>query len=134
MKKLLTFAAIGELATGVALLAVPSLVGRLLVGAEITGVAVPIARVFGIALIALGIACLPGLALAGMLTYGALVALYLAYLGIAGGFTGVLLWPAVGLHLVLTFLLAGAWRKAHNKESCGRNSRDEPHKNPGCCQ
>jgi hypothetical protein len=40
-----------------------------------------------------------------MLTYGALVTVFLAYLGFAGGLTGVLLWPAVVLHLILTALL-----------------------------
>ena len=64
----------------------------------------------GIALIGLGIACWPGPPLIGMLTYSATVALYLAYLGLAGGFGGVLLWPAVILHLVLTALLAKAPR------------------------
>jgi hypothetical protein len=37
-----------------------------------------------------------------MLTYSALVTLYLAYLGFAGGFTGTFLWLAVVLHLMLT--------------------------------
>jgi len=55
--KLLAFAAIAEAATGVALMLVPSLVGRLLLGAELAGVAVVIGRVTGIALFALGIAC-----------------------------------------------------------------------------
>ena len=72
MKKLLALAAIAEATTGFALLVVPSLVGQLLLGAEGTGVAIPIARVLGIALIALGVACWPGrTALCGMLTYGA---------------------------------------------------------------
>ena len=105
MKRVLNFAAVVELATGLALLIVPSLVGQLLFGEQFAGVAIPLARLTGIALIALGIACWPGPALFGMVTYGALVALYLAYLGIAGGPTGVLLWPAVGLHVVLTALL-----------------------------
>ncbi len=95
MKKVLIFAAVAEAATGLALLIVPSLVGQLLLGEELTGVAIPVARVAGIALIALGIACWPGPPLVGMLTYSALVTLYLAYLGFAGGLTGVLLWPAV---------------------------------------
>ena len=105
MKNVLTFAAIGEAATGLALLIVPSLVGQLLLGEQLTGVAIPVARVSGIALIALGIACWPGPPLVGMLTYSALVMLYLAYLGLAGGVTGVLLWPAVVLHVILTALL-----------------------------
>ena len=98
-------AAVSEAATGVALLIVPSLVGRLLLGEELTGVAIPVARVTGIALIALGIACWPGPPLVGMLVYSAAVTLYLAYVGFADGFTGILLWPAVVLHAILTALL-----------------------------
>ena len=109
MKKLLTLAAVAEATTGLALLVVPALVGRLLLGTELTGVSIPVARVAGIALIALGIACLPGLALLGMLTYSALVTAYLAYVGIRGEWAGPLLWPAVVVHAVLTLLLARAW-------------------------
>jgi hypothetical protein len=109
MKKVLIFAACAEVITGLALLVVPSLVGRLLLGEELTGIAIPVARVTGIALIALGIACWPGPPLLGMLTYSAVVALYLAYLGFAGGFAGVVLWPAVALHIMLTVLLIGAF-------------------------
>jgi len=105
MKRALVFAAAGEAATGLALLIVPSLVGHLLIGAEITGTAVIVARVAGIALIGLGLACWPGPPLVGMLTYGALATLYLAYLGIQGEWAGPLLWPAVVLHAVLTLLL-----------------------------
>ena len=109
MKKVLTHAAVAEAATGLALLVVPSLVGQLLLGTGLTGVSIPVARVAGIALIALGIACLPGLALAVMLTYSALATVYLAYIAIRGEWVGPLLWPAVVLHAVLTGLLARAW-------------------------
>ena len=112
MNTLLTLAAVAEATTGLALLIVPALVGRLLLGAELTGVSVAVARVAGIALIALGIACLPGLALLGMLTYSALATAYLAYVGIRGEWVGLLLWPAVVVHAVLTLLLARAWLKA----------------------
>ena len=108
MKKVLIFAAIGEAVTGLALLIVPSLVGQLLLGEQLIGVAIPVARVAGIALIALGIACWPGPPLIGMLTYSAAVTLYLAYVGFAGGLTGILLWPAVVLHAILTALLIWA--------------------------
>lgn len=108
MKRVLILAAVGEAATGVALLIVPSLVGQLLFGAELTSVAIPLARVTGIALISLGVACWPGTPQIGMLTYSAVVTLYLAYIGIAGGSTGILLWPAVVLHLILTALLTRA--------------------------
>ena len=108
MKNALLLAAVGEAATGVALLIVPALVGRLLLGEELTGVAIPLARVIGIALIALGVACWPGPPLVGMLTYSAAVTLYLAYVGFAGGLSGILLWPAVVLHVILTALLTRA--------------------------
>jgi hypothetical protein len=104
-------AAVGEGATGLALVIVPSLVGRVLLGEELTGVAIPVARVAGIALTALSIACWPGTPLIGMLTYSAGVTLYLAYVGIAGGLRGVLLWPAVLLHVILTALLARAFTR-----------------------
>jgi len=105
VKRALVLAAVGEAATGLALLVVPSIVGKLLLGEELTGVAVPVARVAGIALIGLGVACWPGTPILGMLTYGAAVAVYLAYLGLAGGLGGILLWPAVALHVVLAILL-----------------------------
>jgi hypothetical protein len=108
MRRVLVLAAVLEVATGLALLLVPSLVGQLLLGAELTGIAATVARVAGLALIGLGVACWPGTPLSGMLTYSAGVTLYLAYLGFAGGFAGVLLWPAVVLHAILTALLARA--------------------------
>jgi hypothetical protein len=108
MKSALLLAAVGEAATGVALLIVPSLVGQLLLGEPLAGVATPVARVAGIALIGLGVACWPGPPRIGMMTYSGLVALYLAYLGLAGGLSGRLLWPAIVLHVVLTALLAWA--------------------------
>ena len=113
MKKVLIFAAVAELVTGAALLIVPLL--RLLLGDDLSGVAVPVARVAGIALIGLGIACWPGPPLAGMVTYSAAVTLYLAYLGIGGGATGIFLWPAVAFHLVLSALLGRALVSAETK-------------------
>jgi hypothetical protein len=119
MKKLLTLAAVAEATTGLALLVVPALVGQLLLGAELTGVSIPVARVAGIALIALGMACLPGLALLGMLTYSALATAYLGYVGIRGEWAGPLLWPAVVVHAVLTALLARAWLAARTTAKSG---------------
>ena len=109
MKKILTVAALLEGATGMGLLIVPSLVGRLLFGEELTGIVIPVARVLGIALLALGVCCLPGsTALCGMLTYSGLATLYLLYLAIRGEWVGLLLWPVVALHGILTVLLARA--------------------------
>jgi hypothetical protein len=112
MKRLLALAAVSEAATGLALVIAPSLVVRLLLGEELSGIAIPVARVAGIALIALGVACWPGTALAGMLTYSVAITVYLAYLGFTGISTGILLWPAVVLHVILTVLLA---RAAHGE-------------------
>lgn len=106
MRRVLTFAAVAEAATGLALLIAPSLVGRLLLGEDLTGIAIPVARVTGIALIALGVACWPGPPLVGMFTYTAVVTLYLSYLGIRGEWVGPLLWLAVAVHAVLTILFA----------------------------
>jgi len=115
MKRVLIFAAVGEVGTGLAMLFLPSLVGLLLLGKELTSIAVPVARVAGIALIALGVACWPGTPLVGMLIYSAAVTLYLAYLGVAGDLTGIFLWPAVVLHVILTALLI--WASTSDKQT-----------------
>ncbi|HEY6905551.1 MAG TPA: hypothetical protein VI216_14690 [Candidatus Acidoferrales bacterium] len=104
MKTAQMFAAIGEAATGLALLIVPSLVVHLLLGQDLAGVAVPVARVAGIALVGLGISLWPGPPLLGMLIYSAAVTLYLAYLGF-NGVSGLMLWPAVALHAILSVIL-----------------------------
>jgi hypothetical protein len=109
MKAVLIFAAVAEAATGLALLIVPSLVGQLLLGEELTGAAIPVARVAGMGLVGLGTACWPGPPLVGMVIYSTVVTLYFAYLGLAGGLVGVLLWPALFLHVVLSALLGRAW-------------------------
>jgi hypothetical protein len=122
MQKVLIFAAVSEAGTGLAFLIVPSLAGQLLFGAQLSGIAVTLARVGGIALIALGIACCPGSPLFGMLTYSAAATLYLACVGFAGGLTGILLWPAVVLHAVLTLLLARAWLTYRRTDKVQRQS------------
>ena len=114
MKKALVFAAAAETLTGLALAVAPSLVGWLLLGQELAGVAAAVARVAGIALIGLGVACWPGPPILGMLIYSASVAFYLGYLGATGAATGFLLWPAVAVHVVLTALLP---RAALNRRS-----------------
>ena len=118
MRRLLIAAAIAEAATGLALLVVPGAVGRLLLGQPLTGVAVPVAGVAGIALLGLAVACWPGPPRAGMVAYGALVALYLAFCGLTGAASGPLLWPAVLLHAVLTAaLIAEGWRAIRRAEN-----------------
>ena len=111
MKKVLVLAAAAEAGLPVLSLLVypPIVVGPCCSVRILTGIAmIVVSRVAGIALIALGVACLPGPPLIGMLIYSAAVTLYLAYVGFAGGLTGILLWPAVVLHVILTALLARA--------------------------
>jgi hypothetical protein len=105
-------AAAVEAATGLFLLVLPHLVAKLLLGTDVTGVPIVIGRVAGIALLSLGIGCWlgrqeagGGWALAAMLLYNVLVTAYLAYVGIGTEFVGILLWPAVVVHAVLTVLL-----------------------------
>jgi len=49
-----------------------------------------------------------------MLTYSAAVTLYLSYLGLSGHLTGVFLWSAVIVHVILTALLT--WALARDQE------------------
>ena len=105
MKWTLKLAALGEMVTGLVLLIAPQLVVSLLLGEHIDATSEPLARVLGIALIALGFACWPEPARLGMLVYGAAIALYLAYAALVEGMVGVLLWPAVVLHVILVALL-----------------------------
>lgn len=124
MKKLLIFAAFCELATGLILLAYPAIVSWLLLGEVVSGAGVPISRVAGIALMALGLACWPEgnmrRAFYGMFTYGALIVLYGVILG-ASGHVGVLLWPAVAFHAGLSGLLVRAWRAQRTDRIGGKN-------------
>ena len=109
--RVLVIAAVLEIATGLALLLAPALVGELLLGAAVAGIAATIARVAGIALIGLGIACWPGPPNLGMLVYSTGVALVLAWLGFTGGASGVLLWPAAAAHVLLSAWLAIDWTR-----------------------
>ena len=117
-QRILAVASAAEAATGLGLVAVPSLIVGLLLGVEPMGIAIVLSRVAGIALMALAIACWPEPAAKGsaraymaMLLYNALVAFTLAKVGIDGETAGVLLWPVAFLHLALSVLLGWAWSK-----------------------
>ena len=118
LTKTLAFGVVMEVATGLALIFKPAVVIKLLLGAEASGMEMVIGRCFGIGLFGLVFACWPDrqksvsstAAFRGMLIYNALIAAYLAYLGIAGRLGGVLLWPAVAVHAVITVLLVRSMR------------------------
>jgi hypothetical protein len=122
MNKILISAALAEAGTGVMLLVYPPIVVRLLFGAEIVGAGVIMSQLAGIALIGLGVACWPGPPLAGMVTYSIVVTLYLVYVSFAGGVTGMLLWPAVVLHVIQTALLIRASRRGWPPDSSNRGT------------
>ncbi len=126
--KVLTFAAIVEIGTGLALLVDPRIVIVLLVGGSDLGEAIPLGRLAGIALLAFGVACWPDRGHSGssspsfraMLIYNLLIALYLTYLFTIGHLGGISLWPAVALHSVVTLLLVWTWRAERQNESTGQ--------------
>lgn len=105
-QQLLGMISAGETLTGLALLLFPSLVFQLLFGAVLSGEGAIVARFAGIALMSLGITCWLGKPLIGLLIYSAAVTLYLSIIGLGGGWTGVLLWPVILLHLILSLVLA----------------------------
>ena len=119
MKKILILAAVIEAATGLVLLVYPPIVVSLLFGVAIEGAGVTMSRLAGMALLALGVACWPDnqayRALYGMLTFGTLAMLYLAYIGMVGA-SGILLWPAVAAHAALSLLLVRAWWKERTSD------------------
>jgi len=59
LRRVLLFTAVVELGTGAALIAGPGIVVRLLLGADLAGAGVVAARCFGVALVALAVACWP---------------------------------------------------------------------------
>jgi hypothetical protein len=92
---------------GLGLLALPDVAVKLLLGADISGASVPLGRVAGVALLALGLACClardhaVSALTSAMLLYNCGVAAVLGMAGVVSGMTGVLLWPAVVLHAVM---------------------------------
>jgi hypothetical protein len=113
VKNLLTLEAVIEVGAGLGMVVLPSLLVTLLLGSSLdTPVALTVARVAGVALLALGIACwlarhdgqsraARGL-LGAMVVYNAGVFMVLAYAGIALGLSGIGLWPVVVVHAAMT--------------------------------
>ena len=112
MKRFLTLTSIIETATGLALMAVPSVVVRLLLGSELDALAaVTLGRVAGAALLALGVACwlaqydaqscaARGL-VSAMVLYNLGAVVILGAAGLQSQSVGIALWPAVILHAVM---------------------------------
>lgn len=117
VSKLILASAGIELVTGIILILAPSFLGKLLFGIEFPDIARGVARLAGIALAALAIACWPprqgtatntGAAIRALLTYNFLAAIYLCYWRLAYHSEGPLLWWAVALHAAFTALFLRA--------------------------
>jgi hypothetical protein len=111
MRNLLTITAIVEIGAGVSLLSLPSVTASLLLGAALeASAAVSLARVGGAAIVALSIVCWlardeQGRAarclVSAMVFYNLAVAGVLVSASLNDGLHGMLLWPAVGFHVVM---------------------------------
>ena len=100
-----------EAATGIALIVSPTLVARVLLGAELFDGGIAVGRVGGFALLSLAIACWPRIdattqTTQALVIYNLLTALYLGYLKVGGAFASYFLLPACLLHLVIALFLA----------------------------
>jgi hypothetical protein len=113
MKSLLLVTAVFEAGIGLGLLAAPSVVAQLLLGATLDApAALTVARVAGAALLALGVACWLAAfdpqscaargVVSAMVLYNIGAAVVLGAAGIRSQRVGVGLWPAVLLHTAMT--------------------------------
>ena len=122
VKNLLIVTALVETTTGLMLLASPTLVVGLLLGASLEApAALVVARITGAALLSLGCACWlarddganragRGL-VAAMLLYNCVAVAVLANAGAGARLVGVLMWPAVALHAALAVWCLACLRK-----------------------
>lgn len=128
MKNLLIATAGIEAATGLALLVLPALVVSLLLGASLDAPsALVVARVAGVALLSLSVACwlarndewsrsAAGVVTA-MLLYNVAIASVLVYAGTGLNLSGIGLWPAVVLHAALAAWCIACLRKQRGSPS-----------------
>ena len=127
MRLLFNGSAVIEALTGIAVLLAPTFVIGLLLGEGLGPTGEAVSRVFGMGLLALGIAAweiagpdtnpaprIPSPRI-GVCTYNLGVAGLLTMLGATGHSDGILLWPAVGLHgligVAMLYVLLGSFRK-----------------------
>ena len=119
MKLLLTLTALFELATGLALIAIPSVIASLLLGVSLTEPSgILVGRIGGAALISLAIACWlsrderhSSLVIAKALVfYNIAAALLLVYGILIEKLSGLGLWPAAILHVgLLIWCIKSIW-------------------------
>ena len=122
MKSLFAVAGVAEMLGGLAFVLTPSLQATLFFGASLSGPAEAVlARVMGLAMMALGLAfwqgrtqpqapAARGLAVV-VLVYNTAVAALVAATAVGSHVTAVALWPAAGLHAVLAAWCAWSLRR-----------------------
>lgn len=112
MRKLFIAMATIEMTTGLALITSPPMLAWLLLGSMLEPpAAILIARIGGVALLSLATACWfaaddekggsAGGVMAAMLLYNCGAVILLAYAGVGLGLSGLGLWPAVIVHVIL---------------------------------
>ncbi len=110
-------AAVEAAATGLVLFVRPSWFAWLVFGAEFSDAGLALGRLTAIALLGLALATWPtpsatshlASSVRTLLIYNVLATVYLIYVGVGGQLTGILLWPAIALHLIFSILLGRAW-------------------------
>ena len=107
-----TAAAWLEIVVGALFLTVPDVPCLLLFGAKPEAIGMTVGRFAGIALAALGIACLPSTdagsrrsVVLGLFAFNVGVAILFAWVGVATALHGFLLWPMVILHTIIAAAL-----------------------------
>lgn len=102
--------------TGLVTVISPSLFCRLVLGVDLAVSGPALGPLAGIAMLGMGLAAWPApkrayrptRVLRALIAYNVLATIYLTYLGAGGLYVGILLWPAVALHAVLSVLLVYA--------------------------
>ena len=107
-----------EILVGASFLLAPKIQSQFIFGTTPEGISVHFLRFAGIALISLGIACIPSSlagthrnAVRGLLVFNIAVTIFFAWVAVATTFRGVMLWPVVILHAVITIALALSLRQ-----------------------
>ena len=106
-----------EILTGLALVATPSLLARLLFASDLNAAGEATGRIAGLVMLCLALGCWPRgdgdsdrrQALLPLMALSWLAAAFLILFVLIGANAGLLLWPAAALHLIFAVLLTRAW-------------------------